>query len=842
MPSRYFTGSRCDSNQLEPSSALDFASFVQRHLHPTFRLKITREQYWAPTFNQKALKTSGLPYATSAAFSAPIRRHENITCCNLLYIDVDNNDEARPYVESPHILSELLEPFNFVAYHSISSQTHAPRIRILVDAEGIPAGLHKAAINTLAAKLSITPNTESLIAHQPMIFPITFEGEDDIHPIFQQAFDRRPFQPSDLGTFSDAPTSVVREEPPAPGEPDVEDLAFLRAPLPEFSIDELKAALSYISADCKYEEWWPMFCAVKHQFGHSDHEEEAIAALDAWSTGGSTYPGSDGIRKKWHDFSIHPTKRYPTTIRTLIKRAHERGWLGATVVNDREAANTEEWLMACNSLTTLETEGAQRIASLPLNNHIQESRLINTLIKRARDEFRVTIAVKAVNDQVKRLRRKMSQPAKEDSGPPWAMALCYIQDMNIFWDFVKNQPYTPQVVDNSFGRELITEDADKPSIKPSELLLHKLKIPVVFTRTYDPSQPQERYVEEDGHLCANTYNFRSVPQSTDHEIEMVEEIFFEHLTHVIKEPEYRRIYMDALAYNVQYPGCKIRWATVLQGAQGCGKGFFADALRTAIGYPNINIVSLDAVKSNYNDWAVNYQVVVIEEIKVAGVNRHEVMNKLKPLITNDVIPVTQKFKDSGKRRNHANYMILTNPKDSLVINDIERRYFVVESRIQTEEQVEALDQNGYFERLFSLIKKYPGTLRYLFESWPISKDFNPNGRAPKTTYFHNLVESSANEETAAVRNVLVESEDPLVRSDLVSVSNLRQHLELEGVHLSPYRINKVLEAEQYVKVDQRISLDGKKHTFYRKNGMLNGSTNIQEVIGERLKTPETILP
>jgi hypothetical protein len=59
--------------------------------------------------------------------------------------------------------------------HTASSTPDAPRIRVIVEAAGLPVAVYPAAVKQIAARLGIDgPNKESLIAVQPMYLPVIF--------------------------------------------------------------------------------------------------------------------------------------------------------------------------------------------------------------------------------------------------------------------------------------------------------------------------------------------------------------------------------------------------------------------------------------------------------------------------------------------------------------------------------------------------------------------------------------------------------------------------------------------------------------------------------------------
>jgi primase-polymerase (primpol)-like protein len=82
--------------------------------------------------------------------------------------------------------------------------------------------------------------------------------------------------------------------------------------------EEVWELVSHIPADCGYHQWIETLMAIHSATGGSS---EGLGIADAWSArGGSKYPGTREIEKKWNSF-----KRGGVTIRTLAHLARQYG-------------------------------------------------------------------------------------------------------------------------------------------------------------------------------------------------------------------------------------------------------------------------------------------------------------------------------------------------------------------------------------------------------------------------------------------------------------------------------------------------------------------------------------
>lgn len=844
-PSRYYTGQRVDSNTLEPSQATTFIRFVQNHLHAPVRVNISKAEFRSsPKEQQKSIKKVG--YFVPGVIPSCERKQVNVTAVNLICLDIDNSRDAVPFITSPDLLSTQLAPYNFAAYTTISSTPEAPRIRIVVDAEALPPSIYGNAVRTICARIGVEVTRESLLPHQPMFLPTVFSDTDPDteHPVFATRLDGKAFECADLGDIgSGEPVETVTPRK-LNQEPSIDDLAFLRAPVAEITLPMMEDALKHLDPNCSYFEWLDVAFALKHQFGHTQ-DAEAYALFCEWSEGSNNSASEQEMHKKWVSASQHPEGRAPITIRTLIKRASAAGWKGAEEAARITSQAVETWMMEATELE-LETEGPKRIAALPLLNKVSENRLINMLVKTLKDRFEIVVKATVIEKEIKKARVLLNpQPKieKEDQWPEPFRGVCYVTNPGKFYHCVKQESYTPEAFDIAFGRFLLPvnddgeKDPNKPTIKPRDFVTNRLKCVTAYDFTYDPSQPNNTFIEEDGHTFVNTYSDSGYPRAIEEGSEEAGEVILDHLHRLIKEPEYRQHVMDWMAFIVQNPGAKIRHGLVIQGAKGCGKTVLANLLAAMIGFNHLKMVDNSTLSKGWTEWAVGAQVVVLEEFKVNGHNRHEVMELLKPFISNDTIPINQRNTATRTWRNRTNYMLFTNHEDGLVVTDDERRYFLVESRIQTKEQKKEWLPEGYFQKLFDLIKDKAGELRYFFEHWEISAAFDPNGDAPRTKYLDALVKACANDDVAAVRQLIEDGNDPLIQHDLIGLQNLRNRLAVEGYDITGQRLGRILKAEKYSPVDQRIMIDGQRQVYYRKAGYLNGTTDIAAVVRERSALP-----
>lgn len=189
---------------------------------------------------------------------------------------------------------------------------------------------------------------------------------------------------------------------------------------------------------------------------------------------------------------------------------------------------------------------------------------------------------------------------------------------------------------------------------------------------------------------------------------------------------------DWLAHLVQRPGRKIMCAIVLVGKQGTGKTGLTQLLTTILGQRNVTVVSTTELKSGFNEYLEARQLVVVEEIMALG--RKEIMNELKPLITQPRISINAKHQRRYDIENCANFIFLSNSHDALALEDGDRRYFVVHSEAEPRDA-------AYYDALFDWIRESPGVALHWLLARDLS-DFDPNKPPPMTRGKAAMIEAS----------------------------------------------------------------------------------------------------
>lgn len=774
--------------------------------HPQV-LNVTRTQYASldPERRSAAKRVNYVMPATFAEDGAQ-RLTANAVDIALVALDIDDPKQAAPFVSDPDTLNEALHPYAFAAYETASSTASKPKIRIFVAADHFAPKYYRQAVLMIGSRLGLLKITkESFVPVQPMYLPTIFAGEDpaEASPMLCAMLEGTAITKEDAlagGTLAD---SAASHDPDA--------IMHLKAGVDNATLADAKEALRHVDADCDRVEWLKIAAALKHQWPRGEEEDKAFKMFDKWSATGTKYEGEEDTRAMWDSLRPTPQGRDPVTLLSLFRKARDAGWSGST----EDFKQALKWLRDPErTVDELKNLGPAVIAKVKNASPVQVDQMLNELknFLKAKDN---PIGLPALKKAMRMARNRNVNPnarGDETKMPRWAQGLMYISDNNEFYHRLSKSRYTCEAFDNAYGMHLMGPDNEgsRPSCRPRDYLLNTLQISRVNNYRYDPSHPEDTIITENELRFVNLY-LPTYPEPDPDDAMRAGAVMERHLENLIRESDYRRHLLDFMAYMVQHPGKKIRWAVLLQGAEGCGKTALARVMSAVLGSNNVANIDAGHLFSPYNPWAMGNQLVALEEVRVVGYNRHDVMNRLKSCISNNTVSINDKYNKLFETPNMTNYMLFSNHHDSLAVTKGDRRYFVLESRMQDREQVLELGEE-YFNKLFKIIERHGAGLRSWLEDHRISRDFEANGRAPRTKYLDKLQEAASTPLTSAIQELLEsnpEKQNVRVGRDVLELRHLRELLQQDSglQHLNDQTVAGALRELGYMKT-RRYGVEG----------------------------------
>lgn len=816
---RYFGGSSRNLGEAKGLAAKNFRDFAQLLVGVPVVLPLTRRQYESLD-KPSRMTAKRVNWFTPATFKTnpSTTGKENVVGANLVVLDLDDPAQAAPLAKAA-TLASLLQPFSWVAYRTASSTPSCPRLRIVVDAE-LGADDYLGAVFTVARLLGVEVNRESKRTAQPSFLPSLFADEDpDIdHPMIGCETGGRAFLSSDIDRSALEGEHPVGQEGQAAPVPVGDDLEHLRAPMPGVTLDACREALNHLDPDMPMHDWVQVAFALKHQF-QGEREMDAYNLFLEWSSRGKKYAGEKDIETRWRSCKVATVGRAPVTVRSLLRMALTAGWKGMVEVS--KLAFEELDRKISNLKTPVELlEQAPKLLVHSTLSPVERGALIGQVVKMAK-QLGITLGRRDIEKSVARLTKAGAAGDGEGGGkslPDWARGWVYVAGEDEFFNSPRGTKREIDAFNRENMRHVVGADEDEAQAPaPSKLLLNTYLCPVVDGYQYDPGRPEEVVFEDElGRVWANTYTARH-PRGDALGADDARRVFLGHLQRLVGDEDTARRLMDWLAYHVQAPGRKVRWAPLIQGTQGCGKTYIAEVMARVLGESNVHRLDAGQVlEDGFNGWGNEAQLVVLEEVRVVGESRYKVMNKLKPLITNSTVSIRRMYHEAVSRKNVTNYLLLTNFLDSLPVDENDRRYFVIHSPLQTKAQKEAAI-DPYRQEMWDTLDKNASGFRAMFEEWPISMDFDPDGDAPDTASKSELVRNTETPLSSLLRRLSEEGTNPLITKTFVSLTALRHEAEVEGLrNVTGQVLSQACREAGYVMSGRQRMADGERHSVWRR--------------------------
>ena len=245
----------------------------------------------------------------------------------------------------------------------------------------------------------------------------------------------------------------------------------------------------------------------------------------------------------------------------------------------------------------------------------------------------------------------------------------YIKQKDKFFDLSTNEEYSVKAIDFSYARFF-----DK---SPSLYLKRYASRLVVEDWIYNPKEfdPENRILTYNNKLYLNSYSPNDLePEQGD------TSLLHELLDHYFQgQDQYKDHFLNWWAYQLQYPGEKIRHAIILHSTHfQTGKGSIWLAMKKTFGIQNAKEIDVQQAVDKGKSYLTNSQVVMIDEIQSAGKQdkKIELLNNLKRIITEENISSRQLYIDYKVVYSCTNYILLTNHKNALSLPPSEVRYWV----------------------------------------------------------------------------------------------------------------------------------------------------------------------
>lgn len=598
------------------------------------------------------------------------------------------------------------------------------------------------------------------------------------------------------------------------GEDDSDALLGAAGKADDLDDADIRDALANIDIDaCDYDRWLTIGMALHHQY---DGDERGLELWDEWSTESEHYD-FDEIKDKWASFSVVRRGGKPTTIATVLKWAKD----GAKQKTKDSLDRAMSLITSCSDVDELFDSVARTVGKVSLLPHQLQTAAIE-MQKRM-------VELSGVKMPIADIRKTLANAGKgrsaKEGTPAWVDEFVWIEGEDRFYSLSERKALSIKSYNARYDEHMLSpeEKAMKvavPATRAADAAFTLYRVPRVDGMIYLPGCDQ---IVQFGHgeSYVNTYDDRDVPEitkpKTDEEKAALEAVRF-HFATLFPDDRERRILLSFFAHHVQSPMDRVNWAVLVQGVEGAGKTWMQNFMAAVLGPKNVKPVKPTSLFADFNGWAEGSQMAFVEEIRLRGHERYEVLDKIKDVITNDTLEVTRKGRDPVSRPNTQSYVLLTNWQDALALSDNDRRYMILRTSLQNKRDLEAFlaAHPGHFARIFDAVAEHPGVMRWWLSRFKLHADFIPNGRAPDTESKRLMAELTGSDEQDAVSLLVERSEYPDCSEYLLNITKMPTRLrDLEGEFVVPQtRALKVMLEQLGFTFLGRFRVDGEYQRFY----------------------------
>jgi len=581
-------------------------------------------------------------------------------------------------------------------------------------------------------------------------------------------------------------------------------------PVMGWTLEQGKAYLFDCDPSTDRDHWLRALAAMHHEFNGSD---EALNICDEWSKLGDNYGGRADVEGRWRSFGRNASA--PITGRWLLK------WREECLARSRYrcVSDWKQKLLECSDEFTLRESVCKDISKDARLTDMDREAIAQALFDRLK-----SMGTKYPIAQCRKLiAPPRSHVAVQREVPEWLDGFVYVTELDKFYKVDSDEPLTMQSFNAKYNRFIPVDDDGAIVKSASWMALEDYQIETVVRGVYLPWAGP--VFDMSGVKYVNTFRPSSVPKAVESLSTLGKDaiaMFLRHLKLLSgSRDEIVRTWVDWMAFCVQNPGKKARWAPVIKGIEGDGKTLIGSVMSAVMGRANVKQISPKVLGTDFTDWAHGACVGVLEEIKLTGHNRYDILNGLKPYITNDEVPIHPKGQAERNVINTMNYIAFTNHSDALPLSDNDRRFFIVFTPFGSEEEmnvairdIAGVGPGAYFDSLYGAIASQGSELRRWLLDHQISESFKPNGRAPATTEKQLMVAMSASPEEEAIRDAITAGSVG-VTDTVLSSSCLSEAIATSGVEVpQTSALNRLLAKMGWVKVPKKVKWRGRAHTVW----------------------------
>lgn len=304
------------------------------------------------------------------------------------------------------------------------------------------------------------------------------------------------------------------------------------------------------------------------------------------------------------------------------------------------------------------------------------------------------------------------------------------------------------------------------------------------------------YTDESNEVMINNYkgnNLKVIESAHPAQVQP----FLDHVTYMFPNQQDAHVFMSWMATSIKHPARRIPWAPFIVSVPGVGKGWVAELLKHLVGYNNFATIGPKDIKDGFNEFMFEKTILVIDELKTNGRDQFDMVETLKPMITEPHIAVNIKFGVKGTYATFVNILCFSNHTNAIPIDDGDRRFWVYRVLAKAK-------GSDYYDKLFQwLSTDGPAHLYTWLMKYSVG-ELNMNGAPPMTAAKREMIKSFKSEVEILLTDAIEDRVGPFIAS-VVSRDVMESYVSdalggdklssVEKTQIKMFRMNKCSEIE-----------------------------------------------
>lgn len=289
-----------------------------------------------------------------------------------------------------------------------------------------------------------------------------------------------------------------------------------------------------------------------------------------------------------------------------------------------------------------------------------------------------------------------------------------------------------------------------------------------------PESREQRATKSDGQAVLNIFKRPSIEKKFS--VAGSEKPFLDHLLWIVNgdEEQYKHL-LRWVTHLIFRPEKRINHGILVTGHQGTGKSLIGSAIGTLVGKSMTRVVNPSDMKSSFHHWAMDTNLVIVEELKAHG--DYDMYNRCKSFFTNDSLHVNLKNLPPMDINNCLHFMMFSNYDNPIAFDHDDRRIFYVRSKVEKRD-------GPYYANLHNSLYKQGGIwafAKYLREHVlpDLAEDF-ATLPPPKTAEHMAAADASQTELEMYVREELEANQGFFRNNKFYKWRDFREHLKRES--------------------------------------------------------------